>query len=164
MHMTMVSFGDLLLQLSVEVDSSCELRLTYVHRPWSPEWWPIRNFMLASWNSCEAIFRLSFISSIPLGSISGLNNVAALSIVLHVCFPKSVSAFGCSTGKMRYSSDALSHDAAGLDEGPPVRVGVFSMVPRSSSSSWFQVAQVDFSMSSNISWIISVCMFRLSET
>ena len=157
MHMTMVSFGNLLLQFSDEVDSSCELMLTYVHRPWSPEWCSIRNF-LSSWNLFEAIFRLSFISSIPLGSISGLNNVAALSIVLHVRFPKPASAYDCVTGRMRYSSDALSHDAAGLDGGPPVRMGVFSMVPRSSSSSWFQAAEVDFSMSSNISCIISVCM------
>ena len=156
MHMTIVSVG-LLLQASDEVDSSCELRLTYVHCPWSPERRSIRNF-LSTWNLVEAIVRLSFISSIPLGSMSGLNNVAALSIFLHVRFPKSVSALGCSTGKMRYSSDALSHDAAGLDEGPPVRVGVFSMVSRSSSSSWFQVAEVDFSMSSNTSCIISMCI------
>ena len=143
MHMTIVSMG-LLLQASDEVDSSCELRLTYVHCPWSPELRSIRNLVFP-WNLDEAIVMLSFSSSIPLESMSGLNNVASLSVFLHVCLPKSVSDLFCSTGLMRYSSDAWSHAVAGLGESPSMRGGVFSTVSRSLSSSWFQVAEVDFS-------------------
>ena len=164
MHMTVVTVG-LALQASVEVDSSCELRLrlTYVHCPPRFELRSIRNLVFP-WNLDEAIVMLSFISSIPLESMSGLNNVAALSVFLHVCLPKSVSALFCSTGLMRYSSDAWSHAVAGLGESPSKRGGVFSTVCRSLSSSWFQVAEVDFSMSSNTICNISMCIFRLSET